>query len=78
MYTGRIPQVREVRVLTAQDDILNYRAKVLLAGLKLEILGMSRRGPSCYKMVKAEYGLKGSKQKVLDQLKEIIDGQEQG
>ena len=65
-------------MLTAQDDILDYRAKVLLSGLKLELLGLSRRGPSCYKMVKAEYGLKGSKQKVYDQFKEMLDGQVQG
>ena len=78
MYTGRIPQVREVRVLTAQDDILDYRTKVLLSGLKLELLGMKRRGPSCYKMVKVKYGLKGSKQKVYDQFKEMLDGQVQG
>jgi hypothetical protein len=33
---------------------------------------MTRRGQSCYAIIKQEYGLKGSKQKVYEQLKEIL------
>tara|TARA_R100000908_G_C3606585_1_gene58937 strand:- start:25 stop:159 length:135 start_codon:yes stop_codon:yes gene_type:complete len=40
--------------------------------LKLEMLGMKRRGQSAYSIVKQETGLKGSKQKVYDQLTEIL------
>tara|TARA_R100000808_G_scaffold1019_6_gene4878 strand:- start:104 stop:307 length:204 start_codon:yes stop_codon:yes gene_type:complete len=54
--------------LTNPDDIARYRIRALRSALKLEILGMSRRGVSAYRMVKEEFGFKGSKQKVLDQL----------
>jgi hypothetical protein len=40
--------------------------------LKLEILGMTRRGQSAYSIIKQETGLKGSKQKVYDQLEAIL------
>lgn len=58
-------------ILTA-DQITDYRAKVLLSALKLECLGMKRRGPSVYSVVKAEYNLKGSKQSVYNQLAAIL------
>lgn len=54
------------------DGIKVYRAKVLLSALKLEMLGMKRRGPSAYSIIKHEFGLKGSKVKVYDQLKTMI------
>ena len=54
------------------DQITDYRAKVLLSALKLECLGMKRRGPSVYSVVKAEYNLKGSKQSVYNQLAAIL------
>ena len=41
--------------------------------LSLEIKGIHRRGRSAYSIAKEEYGLKGSRQKVLDQLNEMID-----
>lgn len=48
-----------------------YRAKVLLSALKLEVLGMKRRGPSVYSIVKREFNLKGSRQSVYEQFKLI-------
>jgi len=33
---------------------------------------MSRRGQSAYSIVKAEYGLKGNKKSVLEQMEKII------
>ena len=61
-------------IITGKENILAYRARVLLSGLKLETKGMKiSRGPSCYARAKAEYGLKGSKQKVYDQLKAILE-----
>jgi hypothetical protein len=60
-------------VITGKENILAYRERVLLSGLKLETKGMKMsRGKSCYAIVKAEYGFKGSKQKVYDQLKEHL------
>jgi len=55
-------------VLDTPQAIDGFRVRSLRSALKLEILGMSRRGVSAYRMVKDEFGFKGSKQKVLDQL----------
>jgi len=51
-----------------------YSQRVLLKGLKLELIGMRMsRGRTCYSMIKQEYGLKGNKQSVYDQFKLISD-----
>jgi hypothetical protein len=42
--------------------------KALRGALKLEILGMRRGGRSVYSIIKEEFGFKGSKQRVLEQL----------
>jgi hypothetical protein len=56
------------------EQIDMYRQRVLLKGLKLELIGMKlSRGRSCYSIVKQEYGLKGNKQSVYDQFKAISD-----
>ncbi len=60
-------------ILTEPEQIQQFRARALLRGLKLETLGMTKRGQSCYSIIKAEYGLKGSKQKVYDEFKKILD-----
>lgn len=60
-------------MITNPDDINNFRYRTLLSGLKLELVGMHRRGRSCYSIIKQEFGLKGSKQKVYDQFKTILD-----
>mgnify|MGYP006148082097 CR=1 FL=1 len=61
------------KVLDTPNQIAHFRAKVLLRGLKLETLGMTKRGQSCYAIIKQEYGLRGSKQKVYDQFKIMLD-----
>lgn len=58
-------------VLTGQA-IIDYRKKVLLSALKLELLGMKRSGPSAYSIIKQEYNLKGSKQTVYNQFESMI------
>ena len=45
-----------------------FRMRSLRGALKLEILGMKRNGRSVYSIVKEEFGFKGNKQKVLEQL----------
>ena len=47
------------------------RIAVLVGALKLEGLGMKRRGRSVYAIVKDEFGLRGNKRRVLEQLQEI-------
>jgi len=58
-------------VLTG-DQIDRFRAKTLLAALRLECLGMTRRGPSAYSIIKREYNLRGNKKEVYDQLSAIL------
>jgi hypothetical protein len=46
----------------------------LLRGLKLEADGYQvKRPPSCYSVVKKEFGLKGNKAKVLEQFTKIVN-----
>jgi hypothetical protein len=63
----------EATVLTGHA-ITVYRQKILLSALKLECMGMKRNGPSVYSIVKREYNLKGSKDKVLAQFAAICAG----
>ena len=49
------------------NKVQGARLLVLRQGLKLEIKGLTRRGRSCYAIIKDELGFKGSKQSVLDQ-----------
>ena len=58
--------------LLTGEAINHYRAKVLLSALKLECLGMKRKGPSVYSIVKREFNLKGNKQSVYNQLESIL------
>jgi hypothetical protein len=49
-----------------------YRYFVMLSGLKLEVSGLKMRGGSCYAMVKREFGFKGNKTAVYNQLATIL------
>jgi len=46
-----------------------FRMQTLARGLRRELRGMrlTRKAPTCYSIIKREYGLKGGRQKVLDQ-----------
>jgi hypothetical protein len=50
-----------------------FRMKSLCGALKLEMLGMKRKGRSVYSIVKKEFGFKGNKQKVLEQLEDKLE-----
>jgi hypothetical protein len=57
------------------NKVRMFRLLALRGALKLEVMGMGRsRSPSIYSMVKKEFGITGTKRKVLDQLEEIIGG----
>jgi uncharacterized protein (DUF2141 family) len=63
-------------MISHPDGIQKFRYWTLRSGLKLEIAGMKRsRGRSCYTIVKDEFGFKGSRQKVLEQLIEYLEGE---
>ena len=56
------------------DQIPVFRYKTLLIGLKSEIKGvrLTNKARTCYSIIKSEFGLKGSKQRVLEQYEEIL------
>ena len=61
-------------ILNDADQILNFRLLTLLSGLKLEVRGLRTRGRSCYQIIKAETGLKGTRRQVLEQFeKQLIE-----
>ena len=61
-------------MLTEPNQIAIYRLMVLRSGLKLEIKGMKvKGGKSCYSIVRQEFGLKGDRASVLEQLDAIIN-----
>ena len=49
-----------------------YRLLSLRAALRLEVVGLRGRGRSAYSIAKKELGVKGNKQKVLDQVNQMI------
>ena len=60
-------------ILDTPEQIAGARMATLKGALKMECLGMPRRGQSAYAMCKAEYGLKGNKQKVLAQMEILVE-----
>ena len=51
-------------IADTSEEIEFYRLRALRSALKLEILGMKRRGSSVYSIIKREFDFKGSKRKV--------------
>ena len=49
-----------------------FRLLSLRAALRLEVVGLKGRGKSAYSIAKQELGVKGNKQKVLDQVNQMI------
>ena len=59
-------------VLDTPEKIDMFRFLSLRSALKLECLGIKRGGQTAYSIVKAEYGFKGNKKSVLQQMEQII------
>ena len=59
-------------IAATPEEIEFYRLRALRSALKLEILGMKRRGQSAYSIIKKEFGFKGSRNKVLRELNTLI------
>lgn len=51
-----------------------YRLATIVSGLRLEMKGMrlTAKAPSCFSIAKREFGLKGNKAKVLEQMERIL------
>ena len=56
--------------ITNTDHIAQMRILTLRQALKLEMMGMKKRGISAYLILRAE-GFKGSRQEIFDQLSEL-------
>ena len=59
-------------VANTPEQIDMFRFLSLRSALKLECLGMGRRGQSAYSIIKAKYGFTGNKKSVLEQMEQII------
>ena len=59
-------------VADTPEAIDRFRLVALKGALKMEVLGMTRRGQSVYSIVKQEFGFKGNKASVLKQLEQKI------
>jgi len=63
-----------------EEAVNLLRMRMLARGISMEIRGMrlTRKTRTCYAIVKSEYGLKGNRQKVLDQFLVILAEAEKG
>ena len=59
-------------LLTDFDQIQTARMLTLRKGLQLEIKGLRHSGRSCYTIIKKEFGLTGTRAKVLEQFEQLI------
>jgi len=64
--------VSKATVIDTPEGIQAYRVLALKNALAMETMGLKRRGRSVYSIVKEEFGFKGSKKKVLEQLEKYI------
>ena len=60
-------------IITGKENIDKFRLVTLKHALKLEILGMKRRGKSAYAIIKAEFDLTGGKKKVFNDFCKLIE-----
>jgi hypothetical protein len=61
-----------MQVLDRLESIEMYRLLTMYQMLKLETKGMKHSRGSVYAMIKKEFGLKGTKQNVLEQFGKLI------
>ena len=56
------------------DSLPKYRLLMLRQGLKMEMKGLriSSRGPTTYSIIKKEFNLKGSREKVLTAFESLL------
>jgi len=68
------PPSQRLNVLATPEQIQAYRMRVLHRGLFFELRGMrlTRKAPSCYSIIKREFGLRGDKQSVYEQFTELL------
>lgn len=60
-------------VITGEVNTHWFRMRTLLGALKLEIAGFAFRGRSAYSIIKREYSLTGTRQRVYEQFQAIVE-----
>ena len=70
-----IEQHPDATVITGENSIRYFRLLALRGALKLECLGLKRRGQSAASIIKQEFGLKGSKKVLLAQFEAYISAE---
>ena len=63
----------EAIIISGKENIDRARLIALKGALRLEVVGMKNRGMSAYQIIKKEFGFKGSKKSVLEQLTNYIN-----
>ncbi len=64
------------RVYSGPAAVNFFRMAALLQGMKSELrtgMRMTRRASSCFTIVRREYGLRGNKQKLIEQFAKLVD-----
>ena len=59
-------------ILDTHDQIAVARMLTLRKGLQHEIQGMRHSGRSCYSIIKRDFGLTGTRARVLEQFEQLI------
>jgi len=73
MSNDRIEHSAGATTFVGPSAVNIFRMITLANGLKMEVRGMRMtRGRTCYAIIKSEYGLKGNKQRVLDQFLPLV------
>ena len=67
--------IQDSNYINTPCQVYFFRMKTLLAGLRIEIKfpELKRRGSSAYAIIKKDFGLRGNKENVYNQLDIIID-----
>jgi len=64
---------RMLYIVETEEEKKYFRMCQLKARLKLELVGLKSRGKTAYSLIKKEYGFKGNRESVLEQLKTKIE-----
>jgi len=62
-----------MKALTTPTEIDFFQLVARRGALKLELVGMKRRGRTAYSICKQVYGLRGTRQRVLAQMNDLIE-----
>ena len=64
-------------VFSGDDGVRLFRMLTIIKGMKLEMLGMrlTAKAPSCFTIARREFGLSGSKEKILASMTALYEAE---